>query len=61
MAGDWESEDEDDANDTADTIPDQICQRCAANGNGIGIGKYLGMLGRWDWFRCRNCGLEFHA
>lgn len=26
-----------------------------------GEAVYLGVLGRWDWFKCRQCGEEFHA
>lgn len=25
-----------------------------------GIGVYLGTLGRFRWYRCRDCGIEFN-
>lgn len=29
------------------------CPLCHATG------EYLGQLGRWEWYKCRNCGHEF--
>ena len=26
-----------------------------------GQGIYLGTLGRLQWYRCRNCGIEFNV
>lgn len=25
-----------------------------------GFGRLLGSLGRFRWFRCRDCGIDFH-
>lgn len=25
-----------------------------------GFGQFLGSLGRLNWFRCRDCGIDFH-
>ena len=54
-AGDWENQD-----DNADDMPDEDAptSSCPACSSGA---VWLGMLGRWDWFRCRQCGQEFHA
>ena len=36
-----------------DGMPGETCPEC----NGPGV--FMGSLGRLDWFRCRNCGMEF--
>lgn len=52
-ATDAEDGTEDDADDAP--VASEDCPACN------GPGTQLGTLGRLDWFRCRNCGTDFHA
>ena len=40
--------------DAALDIETEACGRCG------GPGTFLGQLGRFLWYRCRGCGIDFH-